>query len=140
MNPIQIDADITDHASHSPEDPDARLFSLADIRRRQRLQAEMVRLLHHHRNALRHWQDQLLRQSAQLLVARARSDWGLVPGEVARPLPQGPQPAPWAAKYMPQAHALICRTGCAMDGSHWRMGDQCRRTGQACDGFEGENG
>lgn len=118
---------------------DARRLGMAGIQRRQRLQADMIRLLRHHQQAQRYWLDQLLRQSAQLLIERARADWGLLPGIPARPLNLPPQAAAWVAVRMPQAHALICRTGCAMDNDHWRDGDQCRRTGLTCDGGEGES-
>jgi len=104
----------------------------AALQRRQRLQADTAQLVRSHQNGLRHWQDQLLRQSGLLLVERARADWGLVPGLPARPWVQPPAAAPWASRHMPQAHALICRTGCELDQDHWRAGDQCRRTGQMC--------
>lgn len=101
--------------------------------RRQRLQAAVARLLREHQKEVRHWQDQLLHLSAVLLIDRARLDWGLISGVPARPLWPSPQPAPWGVAQTPLAHAVICRTGCVMDDDHWLEGDQCRRTGQACD-------
>lgn len=103
------------------------------VERLTRLQADMGLLVRSHRKELRHWQDQLWRQSARLLIETARAEWGLVPGLPARPLPASPEPAPQAARLLPQAHALICRTGCVMDAHHWRDGEQCRRTGEPCD-------
>ncbi|MBA4261199.1 MAG: hypothetical protein C0443_04030 [Comamonadaceae bacterium] len=111
-----------------------RLRSHLDrLQRRQRLQADTALLVRAHQRELRHWQDQLLRQSALLLIEHTRAAWGLVPGLSAQPWPPTPAAAPWAAGQLPQAHAVICRTGCALDHDHWRDGDQCRRTGQACD-------
>ena len=116
----------------APETSALRVHRAA-LQRRQRLQADTALLVRAHLRELRHWQDQLLRQSALLLIERARAAWGLVPGLSAQPWPATPEAAPWAAAQLPQAHAVICRTGCALDHDHWRDGDQCLRTGQACD-------
>lgn len=95
--------------------PPALRAHRATLQRRERLQAD----------------------TALLLVERARAAWGLVPGVPAQPWPATPEAAPWAAVHLPQAHALICRTGCALDRDHWRAGEQCRRTGQPCDEPQG---
>jgi hypothetical protein len=117
--------------------PDAAAV-LRALQRHTERQAEVADVLRRQRCDLLHWQDQLLRQSARLLVLRARIDWGFFPGLPARPLADPVEAAPWASRLFPQAHQVICRTGCEQDADHWREGEQCRRTGQVCDRTGGE--
>lgn len=125
------DADTTRHG------PDAAA-ALRALQQHIERQAEVADVLRRQRRDLLQWQDQLLRQSARLLVLRARIDWGFLPGLPARPLAGPAEAAPWARRLFPQAHQLICRTGCEQDADHWRDGEQCRRTGQTCDRAGGE--
>jgi len=124
-----------DVARHGPD----AAAALRALHRQMQRQAEVADVLRRQRREQVQWQDQLLRQSARLLVMRARMDWGLLPGLPARPPVAVAEAAPWASRWFPQAHQLICRTGCEQDAQHWREGDQCRRTGQACDRASGED-
>ncbi len=143
----------TRHAS--PTNDVAREHAVL-VNRLARLQTQVGQLISSHDSQLRHWQQQLLRQSARLLVERTRGHWGLlaVEPELASewgsewvPEPgRGPGPGhgpghdpaherggAWRAA-VAEAHtqATLCQTGCVMDGHHWRAGDQCTRTGQVC--------
>ena len=129
--PCAAPAPSADVARHGPD----AAAALRALHQQMQRQADVADVL---RRDLLQGQDQLLRQSARLLVQRARIDWGLLPGLPARPLVSVPEAAPWALRLFPQAHQLICRTGCEQDAHHWREGDQCRRTGQTCDHAAGE--
>lgn len=129
LRPSAAPAPAAANTRHGPA-PAAALRALQQHIERQ---AEVAEVLRRQRRELRHWQDQLLRQSARLLVLRARIDWGLLPGLPARPLASPAEAAPWASRLFPQVHQLICRTGCESEAHHWREGAHCRRTGGACD-------
>lgn len=111
------------------------------VRHLARLQQQMTVLVRSHETQLRHWQRQLMRQSVRLMLERTRVDWGLGPrapqAGTARPV----APVSVAAPVDPclaqtlasaQTDALICHTGCQMDGDHWRDGELCKRNGRAC--------
>lgn len=111
------------------------------IRHLARLQQQMTLLVRSHDTQLRHWQRQLMRQSVRLMLERTRADWELVPQ--GRQAPAATPAAPVSAVTVAdsslaqalataQTEALICRTGCQMDGDHWRDGELCKRNGRAC--------
>jgi len=114
---------------------------LALIRQLARLQQQMTLLVRSHDTQLRHWQRQLMRQSVRLLLERSRADWGLVPSawQALSAMSNAQEsranlsdPSLVQALATAQTDALICRTGCQMDGDHWRDGELCKRNGQAC--------
>lgn len=117
-------------ATTSGPDGATALRTLQQLTERQ---AEVAYVLRQQRQALIHWEHQLMRQNIRVLLQRARIDWGLAPGLLPRPLPSVPEAAPWAASLFPQAHRVICRSGCENDGDHWLDGERCARTGQLCD-------
>lgn len=96
------------------------------VRRMARLQTQMSALVRSHERQLHFWQQRLMRQSTRLMLERTRADWGL-PLQDAQARAQV-RTATAAA----EAQGVLCRTGCVMDAQHWREGDTCRRTGQAC--------
>lgn len=100
------------------------------VRRLARLQKQISQLVLNHEAQLQHWQQQLMRQSILLMLERTRGDWGLS-GQVARRLTTGDRQVAHTLAHA-AADALICRTGCAGDGHHWRDGEVCRLSGQAC--------
>ena len=94
------------------------------------LQKQMTQLVNGYEAQLSHWQRRLMRQSIRLMLARTRGDWGLLQAPPGRRRPvHAPTLGTLAAA---EADALICKTGCVMDNHHWRNGDQCLRTGLAC--------
>jgi len=95
-----------------------------------RLQKQMSQLVHGYEAQLRHWQRQLMRQSVRLMLERTRADWGLVGTPTGARPPADPQVLGTLA--FAATDALICRTGCQMDGDHWRDGELCKRDGRAC--------
>ncbi|MET1115164.1 MAG: DUF2325 domain-containing protein [Comamonas sp.] len=68
-------------------------------------------------------------------LARERLQWqwraASAAAEAAPPGAAADDPAACAASFA-AADLLICQTGCLSHGDHWRVQDQCRRTGKAC--------
>ncbi|HRK37979.1 MAG TPA: hypothetical protein PK347_06275 [Burkholderiaceae bacterium] len=93
-----------------------------------RLQQQMTVLVRSYELQLGYWQRQLMRQSVLLILERTRVNWGLVPlaGQVDVLSPTA------RVLSVAQTDALICRTGCQMDGDHWREGELCKRDSRAC--------
>lgn len=111
------------------------------VRHLARLQHQMTLLVRSHETQLRHWQRQLMRQSVRLMLERTRADWGQVPRgrQALDPTPAAlVSTAPLSDSGLSQTlataqtDALVCRTGCQMDGDHWRNGELCKRDGRAC--------
>ncbi|GAB4090503.1 hypothetical protein [Hydrogenophaga soli] len=99
------------------------------IRRLAALQQRVSQLVLSYEAQLAHWKHQLMRQSVRLMLERTRADWGLV----VTPRPEhAPRQGAQQVLVQAQARAVVCRTGCQMDGDHWRQGDQCRLSGQDC--------
>lgn len=90
----------------------------------------MSRLVHGYETQLRHWQQQLMRQSIRLMLERTRGYWGLLRTHSDARQPTDPRVLNTVAAA--EADALICRTGCVMDEQHWREGDLCRLNGRSC--------
>lgn len=99
---------------------------VALIKRMARLQVQMSQLVLAYEAQLKHWQSQLMLQSIRLLLERTRAEWGLSHA----PTRSTPAVAnTWATA---EADALICRTGCQLEGDHWREGERCKLNGRAC--------
>lgn len=115
------------------------------VKHMARLQRQMTVLVNGYEAQLRHWQRQLMWQSVRLMLERTRADWGLVPPHARQLQAAGALTAVNDAAVAghsagglghtlasAQTEALICRTGCQMDSDHWRDGERCKRSGQAC--------
>ncbi|MEJ7139092.1 hypothetical protein [Amphibiibacter pelophylacis] len=75
--------------------------------------------------------ERLWAQQVRLVLQTTLLSWvGEAAGTQAQPLAMTPQ---HAARLV---HRVICRTGCLSQGSAWREGHHCRRTGQPCDAGE----
>ncbi len=111
------------------------------VRHLARLQQQVTVLIRSHEAQLRHWQRQLMRQSVRLMLERTRADWGLVPcaSQAVDPPVTATPSVPGLSQTLAsaQTNALICRTGCQMDGDHWREGELCKRDGRVCAVGEG---
>lgn len=92
------------------------------------LQRRISELVSCHQQQVRHWQDVLMRQSIRLLLERTRADWHLLGCTDVT----SDHDIPPTADAVQAAAAVMCQTACVMDDLHWRDGDLCRRTGQAC--------
>lgn len=120
--------------------PDEREH-LVLVKRLAHLQQHMTLLVTSYETQLRLWQHKLMRQSVRLMLERTRADWGLVPHALlagaaelvaATSVTEPAEPGLAQALASAQTDALICLTGCQMDGDHWRDGEWCKRSGRAC--------
>jgi hypothetical protein len=86
-------------------------------------------------------QSEVVRLRGRLVQARTALLWGLARGELHR-VPSSVPPRMVMARRLslvsdalPDAHAVICQTGCAGHAHPWLEADGvCRRTGSACEG------
>lgn len=131
-------------SEQSAQEKVARHLSLPEqehlmlVKRLGQLQKQMTLLVSSYESQLCHWRRQLMRQSIRLMLERTRRDWGLLS---ATPAKRAPSDTPMLGTVAAaETEALICKTGCMMDNHHWRDGDQCLRTGMACQLTHGVTG
>ncbi|MCB1996741.1 MAG: DUF2325 domain-containing protein [Rhodoferax sp.] len=100
-------------------------------------QARAAQLAAAHRRERNHLQQMVVRLRAEALV-RTTEIQGLR-DDLARlrAVPPGPVMVASQGAAFAAADRVICRTGCISHGAHWRVKDQCRRTGKRCVYIEG---
>jgi hypothetical protein len=104
------------------------------------LQDRVSRQIADHAAQVRVLQSEVVRLRGRLLQARTALLWGLARGDLHRvpsPVPPRvvtPRRLSLVSDELPEAHAVICQTGCAGHAHPWLEADGlCRRTGSTCE-------
>lgn len=109
-------------------------------RRLAALQDRVSRQIADHADQVRVLQAEVVRLRGRLMQARTALLWGLARGDLRGPSQALTRPGVLARRLslvseaLPEAHAVICQTGCAGHAHAWLEADGvCRRTGSTCD-------
>lgn len=104
------------------------------------MQERVSRQIADYADQVRVLQSEVVRLRGRLLQARTALLWGLARGDIHPAAQSVPRRVVMARRLslvseaLPDAHAVICQTGCAGHAHPWLEKDGvCRRTGSACE-------
>ncbi len=138
MNTIQWKAHPPPRVVHEVQELSGEHGVLA--RRLASLQDRVSRQIAEHANQVRVLQAEVVRLRGRLLQARTALLWGLARSDLRDPAQAVSRSGIPTRRLslvndaLPEAHAVICQTGCTGHAHAWLEADGvCRRTGAACD-------